>query len=295
MNLWALPLPPGSAAAMPTAPPALSTLSAAADMVAAIGDADFGPRALAAINAAPLRAASWSVYQLRRDQAPLLHLSGSRGVADTTRDCFAAYQRGLYRGDRSFDGVRPGHAAVLRMHADEAPSRDHREAIYLRHGVLERLSVVQRSDAASLLAINVYHHQHQGRFEAGEVEAFAGLAPLLLASVQRHLQWVAQRASPPVPTARAVAASGDPGGDLGGGVDDPLRRDLRGALLQRCGQLTERELDVCERLLRGWSYDGIAADLGLSLATVKTYRARAFQRLGMHFKSELFAAFVPRC
>lgn len=257
MNLWALPLNTAAAG---------STL---ADLVGAIGDGDFGARALAAINAAPLRAASWSVYQLRRDQAPLLHLSGSRGVADTTRDCFAAYQRGLYRGDRSFDGVRPGHAAVLRMHADEAPSRDHREAIYLRHGVLERLSVVQRSDAASLLAINVYHHQHQGCFEPGEVEAFAGLAPLLLACVQRHLQLAA-----PVAT--------------------PTPADLRAALLQRCDQLTERELDVCERLLRGWSYDGIAADLGLSLATVKTYRARAFQRLGMHFKSELFAAFVPR-
>lgn len=260
MNLWALPLHTAATAAP------------LADLVGAIGAGDFGPRALAAINAAPLRAASWSVYQLRRDQAPLLHLSGSRGVADTTRDCFAAYQRGLYRGDRSFDGVRPGHAAVLRMHADEAPSRDHREAIYLRHGVLERLSVVQRGDVASLLAINVYHHQHQGRFEAGEVEAFAGLAPLLLACVQRHLQLVAPPAPPP-----------------------PAAADLRAALLQRCDQLTSRELDVCERLLRGWSYDGIAPDLGLSLATVKTYRARAFQRLGMHFKSELFAAFLPRC
>ena len=56
--------------------------------------------------------------------------------------------------------------------------------------------------------------------------------------------------------------------------------------------LNGHELDVCERLLRGWTYDGIAADLGLGLATVKTYRARAFDRLGLHFKSELFAAFL---
>ncbi|BDI04127.1 LuxR C-terminal-related transcriptional regulator [Sphaerotilus microaerophilus] len=38
----------------------------------------------------------------------------------------------------------------------------------------------------------------------------------------------------------------------------------------------------------------LADDLGLSQATVKTYRARAFERLGMHFKSGLFAAFLPR-
>ena len=69
--------------------------------------------------------------------------------------------------------------------------------------------------------------------------------------------------------------------------------DLRQRLVERCAALTARELDVCERLLRGWSYDGIAADMALSVATVKTYRARAFARLGMHFKSELFAAFGP--
>ncbi|MFN6997848.1 MAG: helix-turn-helix transcriptional regulator, partial [Aquincola tertiaricarbonis] len=62
---------------------------------------------------------------------------------------------------------------------------------------------------------------------------------------------------------------------------------------QRCPALTPRELDVLERLLQGMTYDGIAADIGLSLATVKTYRARAFERLDIHFKNELFALFVP--
>ena len=53
--------------------------------------------------------------------------------------------------------------------------------------------------------------------------------------------------------------------------------------------LTEREVNVCARLLTGMTQEGIARDLGLSLPTVKTYRNRAFGRLGIHFKSELFA------
>ncbi len=235
----------------------------------AAGFRDFAERALCALNAAQLRAASWSVYQVGRERTPVLHLSASLGVADTTRRCFAAYCAGLYRADRSFDAVRPGHAAVLRMHADEAPSADHREAIYRRHGVLERLSVVLRQGADEVFAVNLYHHDHQGCFGAGEIEGFATVAPLLLACVQRHVRLCPAVAATGVPAPRAV-------------------------LQARCPALTERELDVCERLLRGWSYDGIAADLGLSLATVKTYRARAFERLGMHFKSELFAAFLPR-
>jgi DNA-binding NarL/FixJ family response regulator len=56
--------------------------------------------------------------------------------------------------------------------------------------------------------------------------------------------------------------------------------------------LTEREVDVCARLLTGMTQDGIASDLGLSLATVKTYRNRAFARLGIHFKSQLFSLFL---
>lgn len=240
--------------------------SALAAVIGHIGEPDFAASALHGLNAAHLHAASWAVYELRPAAMPVLHLSASIGVADTTRQCFAAYLDGLYRGDRSFDAVAPGHAAVLRMHADDAPTRDHREAIYRRHGVLERLSVVQRAADGSLLAVNLYHHQHQGSFSEGEVAGFAEAAPVLLAAVQRHLRLT--------PAAAAV--------------------DARQALSLRCPALTERELDVCERLLRGWSYDGIAADLGLSLATVKTYRARAFARLGMHFKSELFAALLPR-
>ena len=74
---------------------------------------------------------------------------------------------------------------------------------------------------------------------------------------------------------------------MAGATPSPHRLSLR----RRCPALTERELDVCERLLRGWSFDGVAADMVLSVATVKTYRARAFERLGIHFRSELFARF----
>lgn len=261
MNLWSLPF------SADTSRVAIS--SALAGVIGDIGEPGFAASALNGLNAGALRAASWAVYELRPDAAPVLHLSASVGVIDTTRQCFAAYVEGLYRRDRSFDGVAPGDAAVLRMHADEAPTRDHREAIYRRHGVLERLSVVRRAPDRSLLAVNLYHHDHQGTFSDGEVAGFAEAAPVLLAAVQRHLR-------------------------LSGAAHRPAAADAREALSRRCPALTDRELDVCERMLRGWSYDGIAADLGLSVATVKTYRARAFERLGMHFKSELFAAFLPR-
>ena len=242
---------------------------ALAGLIGAIGGERFAAEALEALNQ-PLQAASWSVYRLWRERAPVLHCSASRGVADTTQDCLRAYHDGLYRRDRSFEQVGcsqgGGHAAVLHMRADDAPNRDHRDMIYRRHGLQERLSVAALDDDGSLLAVNLYHHDHQGPFSGVERDGFAQIAPLLLAAVRRHL---ALLAAAPLP-------------------------DARSALGQACPALTARELDVCERLLRGWSHDGIAADLGLSVATVKTYRARAFERLGLHFRSELFARFGAR-
>lgn len=255
--------------------PDVALLRSLAEVVEAIGHDAFAGDALSALHPS-LAAASWSVYQVWPERAPVMHLSASLGVADTTRECFRAYHDVLYRRDRSFDAVRRarriGDPVVLRMDADDAPNSDHREFIYRRHGVRERLSVARLQADGSLLAVNLYRHVHQPRYADGELAAFASAAPLLMAAVDRHVGWHGEHATP------RVAPSAPPA--------------LRGALLAQCAALTPRELDVCERLLRGISYDGIAADLGLSVASVKTYRRRAFERLGLHFKSELFARFV---
>lgn len=252
--------------------PAHLPQAAVAGVVGEIGRPRFAGRALAHLNDA-LEIGSWSVYQLWPDRPPRMHLSASHGIADTTAGCFAIYRDGgLYRRDGSFaavrEGHRPGHAVMLRMHADEAPSADHREAIYVRHGMLERLSVARIEVDGSLLAVNLYRHVHQGRFDDAALLRFGEIGPALLAAVARHVEWADE-------------------------ADVPAGGSRRAALKARCAALTARELDVLERVLQGLTYDGIAADLGLSVATVKTYRLRAFERLNIHFKNELFASFVP--
>lgn len=248
-----------------------------AGAIESIGDAGFAGAALGSVNGA-LNAASWSVYRMWQDRAPVLHLSSSLGVQDTTRDCFQVYHDGLYRQDRSFDAARSHRqqAVMLRLRASEFTNPDHREAIYRRHGVVERLSVVQAQGDGSLLAVNLYHHEHQGGFADGELANFEQISLGLLAAVRRHIALTDAPNAPLVDTRRPDAAA------------------LRSSLQRQYPAMPPRELDVCTRLLQGLSYDGIAADLGLSVATVKTYRRRAFERMGLHFKSELFASFVGR-
>ncbi|MBX3623294.1 MAG: LuxR family transcriptional regulator, partial [Rhizobacter sp.] len=167
-----------------------------AGVIGAVGGAGFAQSALASMNGA-LNAASWSVYSVWKDRAPVLHLSSSHGVRDTTRDCFQAYADGLYRRDRTFDAARR-ERLMLRLSARDFPNPEHREAIYRRHGVSERLSIAEPQADGSVLAVNLYHHEHQGAFADGELENFEQLATALLATVRRHIELTAP-AEPPAP------------------------------------------------------------------------------------------------
>ena len=248
---------------------------ALAGIIGCIGRRDFGSAALSSLNAA-VALDSWSIYRVFPGRPPCLHASGSYRVDDTTADCFRVYLDGLYRADASFDDARACAASagplMTHVHADELPAA-HRDKIYAQHGMRERISLIVPDGSADdgLMAVNLYRHLHQRPFERDDFVTLRAAAPLLLSCVERHVQIAPAGAGAAVRQPAAPAAVA--------GIE---------SLQQRCPALTARELQICERILRGWTHDGIAADLGLSVATVKTYRNRAFDRLGIHFRSELF-------
>ncbi len=51
--------------------------------------------------------------------------------------------------------------------------------------------------------------------------------------------------------------------------------------------LTERERSVLKLLSQGRSYKEIASDLGVSVKTIETYRARMVKKLGCSTRAEL--------
>lgn len=242
---------------------------ALAGMITNLGQPEFEKSLLDQLH--PLvPAASFSVYRTGRRCQPRLFFSGSRGVPDTTRDCWRAYLSGPHLQDRTLpvqEEHRPG-LVLCHMVAEEAPPL-HRRKVYEAHGVAERVSVVE-GGLEGLFAVNLYRHRGQHAFSDGQLADFEQLAPVLLSLVRKHMSLSCAN----LDTHQALAQ--------------------RRALLSRLDErLTERELDVCARLLLGMSQDGIALDLGLSLPTVKTYRNRAFRRLGIHFRSQLFALALP--
>lgn len=230
---------------------------ALAGLIGCIGAEDFGQRGIEQL-AKLLPLGWWTVYRVFDDAPPVLHGGGCLQADDCVADAFGAFRAGLWRHDRTLaevrDRVARGDAVMSHLHALElAP--EHRRRIYDRHGLAERLSMVCEDGRGALLAVNLYRHESQPAFSDDERDAVQSLGTLLLHCVLRHVELHPQ-AAPAVPAFEA---------------------------------LTRRERDVCERLLRGWTHDGIAADLRLSPATVKTYRDRAFERLGIHHRHELFA------
>ncbi len=283
--------------------------AAMAQMIDGLGESGFAARLLRHLHPL-LPAASWSVYRVGPGRVPCMYLSASLDIPDTTRACWSAYLSGPHRHDRSlgFDaeaagpahrsrgargaqGARGGPGApgteampgtqLCHITAQEVPP-EHRARVYEAHGVAERVSVVAHGQDETLFAVNFYRHVHQHALTDAQIAAFEQLAPALLALARKHV------------ALRGGHADADADAPAQSAVALPDPDTLRQRLLQCDAALTARELDVCSRLLRGMTHDGIAADLGLSAPTVKTYRNRAFARLGIHFRNELFARVLPQ-
>ncbi len=234
---------------------------ALAGVIAGVGQADFGRTGLACLNEV-LPLGWWSVYRVFERAPPRLYVNQSLGVPDGTAQSWTAYRDRLYVRDRTFDGVRGlaprSGCAITQWHADELPPA-HRDSIYARHGIRERVSLALDEGAAGVLALNLYRHESQRAFADRDLALLADIGLPLMAAVRVHVRLAA------------------------GAIDDDAEPPHPLAVLPR------RERQVCDRLLLGWTHDGVAADLAISATTVRTYRDRAFERLGIRHRNELFA------
>jgi DNA-binding NarL/FixJ family response regulator len=62
--------------------------------------------------------------------------------------------------------------------------------------------------------------------------------------------------------------------------------------LSDCTDMPQREIQVCARMLYGYTSAGIAGDLNICEATIRTYRKRAYQRLSIGCERELITWYL---
>lgn len=246
-------------------------------LIAQVGQSTFSDAVLGQVNQL-FPVGSWSVYRTWADQPPVLLFSHSYRRPDVTRKCFLAYRNGIYLEDRSFDAVRSSqqrdNLVLQHLRADEFKNPAHREMIYTRNQVCERLSVTRNEHDGSVTSVNLYSHEDHISYTDRHIGHFEALAPVLFTGIERHI---------------SLCSGALVSNCLPDDAETPDASSARRFLENLNAGLPARELDVCERLLQGMTYDGIAADVQLSRPTVVTYRNRAFTRLGINFKNQLFA------
>jgi DNA-binding CsgD family transcriptional regulator len=136
-------------------------------------------------------------------------------------------------------------------------------------GIVDRVSILIRVGRSQSLAVNLYRDQSAGPYSDADVEAVIGLATLISNCAARH-----------------YALDTDGQASFRGAVTDELS--------EQCPHLTLREREVVQRILDGVTTERIADDLHIRPSTVMTYRARAYEKMGVTSRRELFAAMLRR-
>jgi DNA-binding CsgD family transcriptional regulator len=188
-----------------------------------------------------------------REHSSLQYFSGEPGLPAL----FPAYCRWYQRQDPVCDAYsaapRSSDVALQRVRPAHIASPGFRRRIFDEAGIVERISVVQRG-ADAWRVMNVARHVSDGCCTDGEIDALVGLACLVLPMLPMNRQLAQDRASPSV-------------------------EELELRFARRYAVLPARERQVCARAAAGLGVAETARELGISAASVLTYRQRAYQRL----------------
>ncbi|MBL8271792.1 LuxR family transcriptional regulator [Steroidobacter sp.] len=168
----------------------------------------------------------------------------------------------------------PGGEVPLDM--SRAYDQDYRTHFFDPNGLVDKMSAVGRVKEGSVLC-NFYRMRGSGSYSADERERLHRILPLLTALIAAHYRLARN-------TVTTASGRKDPRS-----VTRSLVHTIIGKRLAPFDRLTQRECEVCERIILGYTSVGIALDLHIGESSVLTYRKRAYEKLGIATLNELFA------
>jgi len=134
----------------------------------------------------------------------------------------------------------------------------------------EELIIAVNAEGPTTIEINLFQLKASGGFSDGELKLLSAQLPVISAALRKY--WSLKRQS-----------------------SDERPMDTRiDELFDDFGkpQLTDREREVIQYVLRGHSSESISLHLEISITTVKTHRKRAYAKLGICSQSELLSEFL---
>ncbi len=235
------------------------------DLVALMGHPQFDSSLLAYL-AEWVQAKHFSILRVQ-DQSPTLLLCGTYNDHHSVPlRCGQSYVQRFHAYDDLYQNLvnqelQQHQILTGQVCADDIVFSPYRREIYEQNNLIQRLCGFYRDENNHPILFNLYRHKEQGFYSDHEIANFEQMIPALSKLMQGHLALQVQP-------------------------------DFKVQLLKRQPLLAPQEIEVCALVLKGMSYAGIAVTMGLKESTVKTYRNRAFDKLGIHFKNQLFAMFM---
>lgn len=148
-----------------------------------------------------------------------------------------------------------------RQRAQEVQHPEYRAVCYDQPQVAERLAVLALYEGGRWLSVHFYRGTEHGPFDDAALAVMEAFAPLVVQAVRLHY------------TGQALAQD--------------LPEMLLARLARRQPALTRRDLDVAQALLAGRDTAALAAELGLTLVSARTYVKRLHRKLGVTGQREL--------
>ncbi|MDX1516849.1 MAG: LuxR C-terminal-related transcriptional regulator [Woeseiaceae bacterium] len=186
------------------------------------------------------------------------------------------YLAGPYLLDPLYRLALQADAPSVRRFRDEAPDRFRASEYYRQYcertHLKDEVDFLNRVEPATTVALVVGRRQR--RFGKTDVRRLESIAPIVHAAIEKIWQQSAA-ASPPVRRDRSLH-----------------RR------LTECfdnfgdGLLTQREREITQLLLRGYSTKAIARELAIAPGTVMVHKRNLFAKLGITSQMQLFSRFI---
>ena len=220
-------------------------------LIDSIGTPDFPAQMFASVERM-LDGAAAAVYSFGGPRGTRLVIGDWQGHGGTLARHTGDYVVRYAANDPARRALKEGYVVTTCLRRDELPHPGHR-ALLEEAGFSWRVATLFPAGSGGWYGLHVLLPSPRGP-SAAAFRRFSRAAPVFGSLIARHLRGP----------------------------------DLEGRLRALCPALAAREVAVCASLLRGRSAPEVAADLGLRVSSVHTYRKRAYAKLGIGSLPELF-------
>lgn len=244
-------------------------LDAIAEIITAIGSSGLSSKLLTKLNIF-VDVNHLSLVHFEEMDKVTYVFSASDETVKITKTMQQLYLSIFYRLDPNKDFLdyfeNDNDIPLKRLQPKDIKDLKYRKLWYDKMGVVDRLSILTKADKG-LYCLNLFRTKKG--FSEGDVATLQELSSVLSSLTIRHTR-------------------------LSGSLSSFMTRDQQiNNLIERLenmdAHLTNREKEVCSRILLGMNSDGIALDLGIKMQSVLTYRKRAYARLNITSQNELFS------